>query len=294
MRFARETVHEPNVCIDNRHMSSKVIEAPPFFNARIKQGGYGHLTDDFWLWRTPQRGFSAFVFTLSGEGVIILDDGEKLNVKQGDVFISAPQGQGHYEYTPKEKIWEMLWIKVWDDSPVFIPPFSDYEIRKFENIDELRANIQGIFREELYQDHRSNSAMEKYEELFLICMERALGFSESRFLNRHRQELSQLWVRVSRSLIDNWTLDRLCDETGYSKSHLVRICQELYNKTPGAMITEMKMQQAKNMLVNSVQTIDRIASLLGYSRLSAFSYAFKEYFGMSPREYRYTYTRLKV
>ena len=188
----------------------------------------------------------------------------------------------------------MLWITVWNDSPLFIPPFSDYEVRKFDNIEELRINILGVFREELYQDHRSKSAMEKYEELFLISMERALGFSESRSLNRHRQELSQLWVRVSRAIADNWNLDRLCAETGYSKSHLVRICQELYKKNPGAIITEMRMQQAKVMLVNSVQTIDSIASLLGYSRLSAFSYAFKEYFGMSPREYRDTYTQLKV
>ena len=60
------------------------------------------------------------------------------------------------------------------------------------------------------------------------------------------------------------------------------------------MITEMKMQQAKVMLINSVQSVDRIASLLGYSRLSAFSYAFKEFFGMSPREYRCAYTKLKV
>lgn len=294
MRFTRETVHEPENGRDNRHMSSKVIEAIPFYDARIKQGGYGFLSDDFWLWRTPQRGFSAFVFTLSGSGVIILDDGTEVNVKQGDVFISSPQGQGHYEYTPKGETWEMLWVTVWGDSPMFIPPFSDYEIRKFDNIEELRVNIQGIFREELYQDHRSEAAMEKYEQLFLISMDRALGFNESKALNRHRQELSQLWVRVSRTLSDVWTLDRLCSETGYSKSHLSRICLELYNKTPGAMITEMKMQQAKVMLINSVQSVDRIASLLGYSRLSAFSYAFKEYFGMSPREYRDTYTKLKV
>ena len=188
----------------------------------------------------------------------------------------------------------MLWVTVWGDSPMFIPPFSDYEIRKFDNIEELRVNIQGIFREELYQDHRSEAAMEKYEQLFLISMDRALGFNESKALNRHRQELSQLWVRVSRTLSDVWTLDRLCSETGYSKSHLSRICLELYNKTPGAMITEMKMQQAKVMLINSVQSVDRIASLLGYSRLSAFSYAFKEFFGMSPREYRCAYTKLKV
>ena len=87
MRFTRETVHEPQNGRDNRHMSSKVIEAIPFYDARIKQGGYGFLSDDFWLWRTPQRGFSAFVFTLSGSGVIILDDGTEVNVKQGDVFV---------------------------------------------------------------------------------------------------------------------------------------------------------------------------------------------------------------
>ena len=294
MRFTRETVHEPSTFIDNRHMSSKIIEAAPFFNARVKQGGYGHLTDDFWLWRTPHRGFSAFVFTLSGSGVIIMDDGQEIKVGPGEVFISAPQGQGHYEYTPKGQVWEMLWITIWGDSPIFIPPFSDYEVRQFNNIEELRNNVQGIFREELYQDHRSEGAMEKYEELFLISMERAVAFSESRLSHRHRQELSQLWVRISRAISDDWSLDRLCKETGYSKSHLTRICQELYNKTPGDIITDMKMQQAKVMLINSVQSVDIVSSLLGYSRLSSFSYAFKEYYGLSPREYRAKYTSLKV
>ncbi|MGN0907614.1 MAG: AraC family transcriptional regulator [Bullifex sp.] len=288
MRFTRETVHEPRGAEKNIHMSSKVIEAKPFFSARVKQGGYGMLADDFWLWRTPQRGFHAVVYTLSGHGRIIMDDGTELNVGEGDVFISSPSGQGHYEETPEGRIWEMLWITFWEDTDV-CPDIDDYEVRNFTNGNDLRERVMGLFREELYQDIHSDMAMELYEELFLVSLKRSLGMNESSVLQRHRQEFSMLWTRVASSLSAGWTLDDISEATGYSKSHVTRICIDLYSKTPGEMVQDIRMQQAKVMLVNSVQSVDRISALLGYSRVSAFSYAFGKYYGMSPREYRNMY-----
>lgn len=289
MRFTKETVHEPQGGKSNIHMSSKVIEAKPFSAARVKQGGYGMLSDDFWLWRTPERGFYAVVCTLSGHGRIIMDDGMILDVGEGDVFVSSPSGQGHYEETPRGGLWEMLWITFWADTNVCPSGIIDYEVLSFNNGDDLRERIMGVFREEQYQDVQSDMAMELFEELFLVSLKRSLGLSESTLMQRHRHEFSALWTRVASSLSTGWSLDDICSVTGYSRSHVTRICLELYSKTPGEMITDIKMKQAKVMLTNSVQSVDRISTLLGYSRVSAFSHAFGQYCGLSPREYRKKY-----
>lgn len=286
MVFTRETIHEPEAGKNNLHLSSRALEAQPFQRARFKQGGYGILNDDFWIWRTASKGFWAFVFTLSGKGTIIMEDGTKINVEKGDLFISSPTGQGHYEETPDGDNWEMIWVTVWEDSPTFSPPVEDYIMKKFSNADVLRDTILGVIREENYNDGRSDDALFYYEELFLIHLSRAIGMEEDKLAFRHRQELSLLWAQVSGSISSTWDLEALSRESGYSKSHLTRICQELYGKTPGKMVDEIRMKQAKVLLLNSVQSIDSISSYLGYSTLSSFSYAFKEYYGVSPREYR--------
>jgi AraC-type DNA-binding domain-containing proteins len=284
MKYEKEIVCEPTGYI-KRHLSSTLIKAEPFATAKIKQAGYGLLDKGFWLQRVAKRGFHVFVFTLSGSGRFIMEDGTEITVSQGDAFISWSSGQGHYEAT-EGSVWEMIWFTVWDSSPRFLPTGMDYEIRRFSTASRLNEYFQLIMEEELYLDSRSREAIELYESLFLITVERSLGIAEANAIKRSRLQLIPLWEKVSKTIDKPWSVSELCREANMSKAHLNRLCNELYHTAPGEKIREMKMLQASLLLRNSVKSISEIAEDVGYFNISTFSNAFSQYFGMSPRQYR--------
>ena len=287
MIYVKEIVNEPEGKI-KIHLSEAAINASPFALARIKQGGYGLLESDFWVQRVSNRGFHIFAFTLSGEGEITLEDGTVLHQEKGDCFISWATGQGHFEKTIGEDPWEMVWISIWNDSPRFNPTSLDWEMRKISDNDctILKTSMNSIIEEDAYNDTKSLEAMSCHETLFLIQMERALEITEPVENSNHRQELAILWQQVANKPNGGWTIDKLTTISGFSKSHLTRLCWKLYDKSPGKIVSELLLNQAKVYLTNSDQTIGEISEALGYSSVSSFSAAFKEFTGLNPREFK--------
>lgn len=285
MLINREIVHETSD-ENNKAFSAKAIEAVPFKEARVKQGGYGLLGEDFWLQRTDARGFHVFVLTLSGTGLYRMNDGTDHVAERGHIFISSASGQGHYEKTISKEPWEMLWISFWDDSDFFVPKTEDYSISALDEVGSLALLFKEILKEDICQDSRSDEALELAEKLFLLNLTRVLELTDNKNLSKHRVEFSKLWEKVAGSLSLDWSLAAIASELGYSRSHLTRICLELYDRNPGDIVKDMRMRQAKARLLNSVESVEAIAQKVGYQRVSAFSYAFHEYYGISPREFR--------
>ena len=80
-------------------------------------------------------------------------------------------------------------------------------------------------------------------------------------------------------------VDQAAALCGYSKSALTRRLVQLDTSIID-IPTDLRMTDAKDKLVNSFLSINRIAVSLGYSDATAFSRAFKKYIGQSPSAYR--------
>lgn len=286
MKFIREIVHEPKR-YDKRHLTSAAINAPTFAMARIKQGGYGILDETFWVQRTPQRGFHVIVLTLSGKGRYYMEDGTVLTSAPGQAFISNAMGQGHREETIGPAPWEMIWLTIWkEETPDFLPHCQDYEIIPFTNGPLLKTLFLSLMKEEVYSDTRSPQAVDLFEQLFLLYLERALGVTEALDIRYNRSRILPLWESVTSRIGEPWSVPDLCKEAGISRPHLSRLCLALYQKGPGEMVRSLKMDQAKQLLINSSMTIKEIANLIGYSSAANFTTSFTHVVGMSPKTYR--------
>ena len=77
----------------------------------------------------------------------------------------------------------------------------------------------------------------------------------------------------------------LCDEVGISRVHLNRKLKALGKESPGLLIKSLRMKQAAYLLANNQVNVSEVAYRVGFSSHSYFSSSFKEYFGMSPREF---------
>lgn len=85
-----------------------------------------------------------------------------------------------------------------------------------------------------------------------------------------------------------WSLDRLAREAGMSRSRLAARFQALLGCGPMGYLAEVRLQKAMNLLTGTGEPVQRVARCVGYSSAAAFSRAFAQRFGVTPREVRRT------
>lgn len=71
-----------------------------------------------------------------------------------------------------------------------------------------------------------------------------------------------------------------------SNKQFRRLFAELYDKNPHRFLTELRLNKAKTMLLNTSAQISEVAVECGFSDLYSFSHSFKKYFGFSPKVYK--------
>ena len=82
------------------------------------------------------------------------------------------------------------------------------------------------------------------------------------------------------------TLEELTEQFGVSGTTLKKHFREDHGMSLYAWFKSQRMQAAADALRNSRDSILKIAGDYGYENASKFSAAFRDVFGVSPREYR--------
>lgn len=91
---------------------------------------------------------------------------------------------------------------------------------------------------------------------------------------------------MHRSLQQDWTLERLAREVGMSRSRFAERFQSLVGVAPMSYLAELRLQKAANLLAGSVTPIQQVAAEVGYRSPAAFTRAFANRYGKSPRAAR--------
>ncbi len=76
--------------------------------------------------------------------------------------------------------------------------------------------------------------------------------------------------------------------------YLGRVFRRIYNHTLTEAIHQRRLQQARNMLLETTDTIEQIALRCGFEETGYFRRLFKRYEGVSPRAFRQIYARMHV
>lgn len=78
----------------------------------------------------------------------------------------------------------------------------------------------------------------------------------------------------------------LAELTGLNESYLAKLFKKETGQTVKNYVTAARLDTAQNLLKYSDLSIAMIATSLGYSSQSAFTYAFRNSIGMTPKKYR--------
>ncbi|HHV10832.1 MAG TPA: AraC family transcriptional regulator [Clostridiales bacterium] len=88
------------------------------------------------------------------------------------------------------------------------------------------------------------------------------------------------------SNIADISLEKLCEQFHYQADYYNRLIKKNSGLTYSEYVRSLRMEKAKNLLINTDMSIQSIVLLLGYQCYSYFYKAFQKENGMTPMEYR--------
>lgn len=128
--------------------------------------------------------------------------------------------------------------------------------------------------------------MERQEAFYLllegILREYARDFNET---PPQPKPLDALCKYMKNHFMDNINLDELADMAAMSRSYLLRSFTKQYGISPYRYLQSIRIEKAKQYLEEQVPLID-IADMCGFSDQSHFSNYFKEFIGVTPKQYQ--------
>jgi len=120
-----------------------------------------------------------------------------------------------------------------------------------------------------------------------ILIETAQLIKRSKPINL-MQEIEQ-YIRVHYA--EELKLHQLAEHFHISTSHLSRTFKQQFGENVTDYIVHLRINRAKVLLMNAEHKISSIANLVGYQDEKYFSKAFKQYEGISPKQFRSAYKK---
>lgn len=91
---------------------------------------------------------------------------------------------------------------------------------------------------------------------------------------------------LHRRITERWTLEKLANEIGTSRSTLADRFSQSVGEPPMQYLTRWRMQAAARQLADSASKVQAVAQDVGYESEAAFSRAFKRVVGVTPKAWR--------
>lgn len=81
-------------------------------------------------------------------------------------------------------------------------------------------------------------------------------------------------------------IDQLAATFGYSKNHFMNIFKQHTETSCMEYLIRLRLEKACEKLIQTNQSVQEIASQVGFTNLSNFNRQFKQHFQLTPRQYR--------
>lgn len=106
------------------------------------------------------------------------------------------------------------------------------------------------------------------------------------------RQIQKVQDYIEKNIHHPLTLDELSGVAGFSKYHFSRLFQGLMNESLAYYVNRIRLEKTLFLLAHRPdKNITDIALDLGYSDSAVYARAFKNFYGISPKEYRSTYSK---
>mgnify|MGYP003301127946 CR=1 FL=1 len=164
--------------------------------------------------------------------------------------------------------------KIYDNSlinsipPTFHPFHSGALMELFSSLSEqpdLNCETSLLLANEILYLIGSDVCRLKFEDEKIICTPADKAI---KYINKHYRE--------------NISLDELARAVNLDKSYLCRLFKKHFGFSPNAYIITLRLNNARNLLLNTNMSVNEIASACGYNNTSFFIEHYKKFFNTTP------------
>lgn len=127
---------------------------------------------------------------------------------------------------------------------------------------------------------------EMIQHLFEHILKENYLFSLQSSENTHSESIDRVIAYMKEHLSEPMSLDTMAEVAGLSRSGLIWKFNRQFKTTPQQYFIQLRMQMAKQLLLESDLSISHIADKCGYDDIYYFSNAFRKNVGVSPSSFR--------
>ena len=247
----------------------------------IHSAGYDDFTDPAITPIFHPRSYNSYTlhFVLGGKGVLCVN-GKMHTVEKNSLFFTPAKQEMAY-YPCKDDAWEYAFLNFTGDQVPFLlnslglsleqPILYDLpHIAIRQLIEQLLRTIQNTESQPYYY------VIGAFYEMMHLCSRQTLpkGATQARYMIDTAYASSE------------FTIDQLCRDLHISHSHLCRIFKEHYGITAVRYLIDRRLEQARQLLVQTELSVKAIAFSCGFSDEIHFMKSFKSATGISAKQYR--------
>lgn len=233
----------------------------------------------------------------SGKGTVTLNH-VPYQVEPSTVFITGPHIEHSQLPDPRDPMAEYCVYLKFDSrnrpliqaqNPEFLNRFFQTEQFLGQDRQNLGLLMESIFHELENKQLGYGTVLEALLFQLLVFTVRNLEMPKTREISSESSLTDRNYLIIEESFLYEYrdlTLEQLSSRVGLSQRQTERLLQKHYGKTFLQKKFESKMAAARLLLGNSDNSITSISIQLGYSSVEHFSAAFRQYYGMSAREWR--------
>ena len=246
--------------------------------------GYTFPTRDFRVYN-PCLEFYVFEYIKSGD-IIIESNGVKYSAHRGDVYIFKPGTQVEYYSNGTEKI-EKIWFNM--NGILLDKLFEAYSLKN--NVIIAHCDVENEFQRihtllqcsDTSPDIIASLAIRVHEIIIKISLaNKNIDFSFDPGFSIAEKAKNFIKTRIYMKL----SLALLANYFNVTDKYLIRVFKKKYGISPYSYLMNLRISEAKKLLIESELTVKDIASKLQFSESNYFSKTFRRYVGCSPVEYR--------
>lgn len=95
------------------------------------------------------------------------------------------------------------------------------------------------------------------------------------------KRLVQAKLFIDQHYAEKIDLDNIAEEAHFSKFHFIRLFKKVYGKTPHHYLTQVRVAQAKLLLMKR-DTVAEVSFAIGFESVTSFTGLFKKIVGVTP------------
>lgn len=251
------------------------------------------------------RNHYLFHYVISGSGTLHATDSNgktktyKLSANEG--FLLFP-GQVSIYLADEETPWKYMWVEFdgfqvkaaldtcgrTEDNPVFTFPSRERREQIFNEMTYLIQNkdappLSLLGHTYLFLDQLTRREDRAPEE----------GYPPPAKYAASRFYINEAVTYIKANYQRDISIEEVADKCGLSRAYFGKVFKEHFGKSPQDFLMNFRMQKATELLSNTALTIGEVSSSVGYVNQLHFSRAFKNRYGISPRQWRDTYANPK-